>query len=43
MPYVTQVAAGIREKLYVFGNDYDTPDGAFAEFGNDGEKVKKQK
>lgn len=27
MPYITQVAAGIREKLYVFGNDYDTPDG----------------
>lgn len=27
MPYITQVAAGIREKLYVFGNDYPTPDG----------------
>ena len=27
MPFVTQVAAGIREKLIVFGNDYDTPDG----------------
>ena len=27
MPYITQVAAGIREKLSVFGNDYDTPDG----------------
>ena len=27
MPYVTQVAKGIREKLSVFGNDYDTPDG----------------
>ena len=27
MPFVTQVVAGIREKLYVFGNDYDTPDG----------------
>jgi len=27
MPFVTQVAAGIREKLTVFGNDYDTPDG----------------
>lgn len=27
MPYVTQVAAGIREKLSVFGDDYDTPDG----------------
>lgn len=27
MPYITQVAAGIREKLNVFGNDYGTPDG----------------
>ena len=27
MPYVAQVAAGWREKLSVFGNDYDTPDG----------------
>ena len=27
MPYITQVAQGIREKLSVFGNDYDTPDG----------------
>lgn len=27
MPYITQVAAGKREKLHVFGNDYDTPDG----------------
>ena len=27
MPYITQVAAGIREQLNVFGNDYDTPDG----------------
>lgn len=27
MPYVTQTAAGIREQLIVFGNDYDTPDG----------------
>ena len=26
-PYITQVAAGKREKLGVFGNDYDTPDG----------------
>ena len=22
-----EVATGVREKLYVFGNDYDTPDG----------------
>jgi len=27
MPYITQVAAGDRDKLRVFGNDYDTPDG----------------
>ncbi len=27
MPYVSQVAIGKREKLSVFGNDYDTPDG----------------
>ncbi len=27
MPYVAQVAVGRREKLAVFGNDYDTPDG----------------
>ena len=27
MPYVTQVACGKREKLGIFGNDYDTPDG----------------
>ena len=27
VPYVAQVAIGKREKLGVFGNDYDTPDG----------------
>jgi UDP-glucose 4-epimerase len=27
MPYTTQVAVGKLEKLGVFGNDYDTPDG----------------
>ena len=27
MPYITQVAIGRREKLSVYGNDYDTPDG----------------
>ena len=27
MPYITQVAVGKREKLHIFGNDYDTPDG----------------
>lgn len=26
-PYISQVAAGKREKLAVFGDDYDTPDG----------------
>ena len=28
MPYVAQVAAGIRPELAVFGDDYDTPDGS---------------
>jgi UDP-glucose 4-epimerase len=28
IPYVTQTAAGIRQKLTVFGNDYNTPDGS---------------
>ena len=27
MPYITQVAVGKRERLSVFGSDYDTPDG----------------
>ncbi len=27
-PYITQVAVGRREKLFVFGNDYDTVDGS---------------
>ena len=27
MPYITQTAAGLREKLSVFGNDYPTHDG----------------
>jgi len=27
VPYITQTAAGVRECLTVFGNDYDTPDG----------------
>lgn len=27
IPYVTQTAMGIRERLKVFGNDYNTPDG----------------
>lgn len=27
MPYITQVATGMRDKLSIFGNDYDTPDG----------------
>jgi UDP-glucose 4-epimerase len=28
VPYITQTAAGVREKLTVFGDDYDTPDGS---------------
>lgn len=28
IPYVTQTAAGIRECLTIFGDDYDTPDGS---------------
>jgi UDP-glucose 4-epimerase len=28
VPYVTQTAAGIRQKLTVFGNDYNTADGS---------------
>ena len=28
VPYITQTAAGIRECLSVFGDDYDTPDGS---------------
>lgn len=27
VPFITQTAAGVREKLQVFGNDYNTPDG----------------
>ena len=27
MPYITQVAIGRQDKLHIFGNDYDTPDG----------------
>lgn len=27
MPYITQVAVGKLDKLHIFGNDYDTPDG----------------
>jgi UDP-glucose 4-epimerase len=28
VPYIVQTAAGIRKKLNVFGNDYNTPDGS---------------
>lgn len=28
VPFITQTAIGIREKLQVFGNDYSTPDGS---------------
>jgi UDP-glucose 4-epimerase len=27
MPYITQTAVGLREKLSVYGNDYPTLDG----------------
>jgi len=27
VPFITQTAAGIREELSIFGDDYDTPDG----------------
>ena len=27
MPYLMQVAVGLREELVIFGDDYDTPDG----------------
>lgn len=27
VPFITQTAAGIREKLQIFGGDYDSPDG----------------
>lgn len=27
VPYIAKVALGILDKIYVFGNDYDTPDG----------------
>ncbi|MGI4821869.1 MAG: UDP-glucose 4-epimerase GalE [Janthinobacterium lividum] len=27
VPFITQTAAGLREKLTIFGNDYDTSDG----------------
>jgi UDP-glucose 4-epimerase len=28
VPFITQTAAGLREQLLVFGNDYNTPDGS---------------
>lgn len=28
VPYITQTAIGLREKLNVYGNDYNTPDGS---------------
>ncbi len=28
MPVITQTAAGVRDKMLVFGNDYNTPDGS---------------
>lgn len=28
VPFITQTAAGLRDEMKVFGNDYDTPDGS---------------
>ena len=28
VPFITQTAAGLRDEIRVFGNDYDTPDGS---------------
>lgn len=28
LPFITQTAAGLRDRLKVFGNDYNTPDGS---------------
>lgn len=28
IPYVTQTAVGVRDRLRIFGDDYDTPDGS---------------
>ena len=28
VPYITQTAAGLRQRLTVFGDDYNTPDGS---------------
>ncbi|MCX7744600.1 MAG: UDP-glucose 4-epimerase GalE [Flavobacteriales bacterium] len=28
VPYITQTAAGLREKLFIYGTDYNTPDGS---------------
>jgi UDP-glucose 4-epimerase len=28
VPYITQTAAGVRERVTVYGNDYQTPDGS---------------
>lgn len=32
MPYIAQVSVGKRDTLYVYGNDYDTPDGTGKNF-----------
>jgi hypothetical protein len=32
MPFIAQVCVGRREKLSVFGDDYDTPDGTGKSF-----------
>ena len=28
LPFITQTAAGVRDQLRIFGNDYNTPDGS---------------
>ena len=33
MPFIAQVCVGRREKLSVFGDDYDTPDGTGKSIG----------
>ena len=32
MPYIAQVSVGKRDTLYIYGNDYDTPDGTGKSF-----------
>lgn len=32
MPYISQVAIGKLERLYIYGDNFETPDGKFCEF-----------